>query len=82
MTETAKVLKAAREVAGLSQRDVTDKLGFTSPQYLSNAERSLTLLSPSLFKSVAKILNVPAEVFIRAHLLDIESQIRKKVRAS
>ena len=41
-------LKKARSKMGLSQRDVADKLGYTSPQFISNVERGLC--SPPLKK--------------------------------
>ena len=38
-----KLLKDARIVQGLSQRDVSLKLGYTSPQFISNIERGLCM---------------------------------------
>ena len=38
-----KILKDARIVQGLSQRDVSLKLGYTSPQFISNIERGLCM---------------------------------------
>lgn len=41
-----KFLKYQREKAGLSQRQVAEKLGYTTPQFVSNWERGI--ISPPL----------------------------------
>ena len=40
--ELAKGLKQKRVAAGLSQRDVSDELGYSTPQFISNWERGIS----------------------------------------
>ncbi len=37
------LLKEKRVAAGFSQRDVSDKLGYSTPQFISNWERGVSL---------------------------------------
>jgi transcriptional regulator with XRE-family HTH domain len=50
-----KELKAMRENVGLSQGQVAKELGFTSPQLLSNVERSVSRPPISALKKMAKL---------------------------
>lgn len=47
--------KTLRLNAGLSQRAVSDKLGYTSSQFVSNWERGLCGFPPSKISKAAKI---------------------------
>lgn len=49
------ILKNAREAMDLTQADVSDKLGFTSPQYVSNCERGICKLAPKHLRKLSKI---------------------------
>lgn len=48
-------LKAARERADLSQMEVAEALGYTSPQFISNIERG-TSVAP--LKTLAKMISL------------------------
>ncbi len=50
--------KNVREKQGLSQATVAKKLGFSSPQVISNYERGLATISPAHFKRMAKMFEV------------------------
>lgn len=39
--ELGKFLKLARKASGITQRDVAKKMGYSSPQFISNCERGL-----------------------------------------
>lgn len=49
------VLKNAREATDLTQADVAEQLGFTSPQYISNCERGLCKLAARHLRKLAKL---------------------------
>jgi len=49
-------LKEAREAKGLTQSDVSKALGFTTPQFISNAERGLCQIPPKHYKKLAKLV--------------------------
>jgi transcriptional regulator with XRE-family HTH domain len=54
-TKLGAILKQARESSGLTQRQVATKLGYSSPQYVSNWERGR--VSPPLAK-LAKVVDI------------------------
>lgn len=49
---TSTFLRNARIDAGLTQRNVSTKMGWSSPQYVSNWERNI---SPAPFKDLKKL---------------------------
>ena len=51
-------LKAFRAAAGLSQRDVAKKFGWTTAQFVSNWERGLVKPPPARLKRLAKLYGV------------------------
>lgn len=52
-----KFIKKIREEMDLSQWEVAKALGLSSPQYISNVERGLSVLNPKLFRKIAKVLS-------------------------
>ena len=54
-------LRDARINAGLSQRDVSDRLGYQSPQYVSNWERGLTTPPGRTLRKLADLYQIPAD---------------------
>lgn len=56
-------LKEKREAAGLSQSEVAKKLGYSSPQFISNCERGLCALPLDTLKTIIKLYSLsPSEV--------------------
>jgi transcriptional regulator with XRE-family HTH domain len=49
-------LKEAREAKGLTQADLSEALGFTTPQFISNAERGICQIPPKHYKKLAKLV--------------------------
>lgn len=67
-------LKNKRIEAGLTQKDVAKKMGYTSPQFISNWERGLTAPPLSTIRSLIKLYNLQAQEifnFIAEAQLDI-----------
>lgn len=54
-----KQIKDLRIAAGLSQAEVADVLGYSTPQFISNWERGVSLPPYSSCKKLSKLLNVP-----------------------
>lgn len=73
-------LRELRLKAGLSQKQVTDELGLTSSQYLSNAERSKCSISPFYFKKLARLYKVEPELFMNAHMARLEKMARAEMK--
>lgn len=62
--DLAKFLKDKRLIAGLSQGAVAKKLGYTSPQFISNWERGLSRPPVTTLRKIAQIYNIaPNEMF-------------------
>lgn len=60
-----KMVKQAREKAGITQAQLAKELGFTSPQYVSNLERGITNMSPESLGLICFILKMPDSEIIK-----------------
>ena len=72
-------LKNARESKGITQQEISDKLGFSSPQFISNCERGVANLPPKHFKPVSKMIGIDTERLIKLYIKDFEMRVRKSV---
>lgn len=54
-------LKQKRIKAKLSQGEVAKRLGYSSPQFISNWERNLSLPPMSILKKLSKMYNIGEE---------------------
>jgi transcriptional regulator with XRE-family HTH domain len=54
----SKFLKEKRQQAGYSQGDIAKKLGYTSPQFISNWERGLSKPPVPTLRKLAHIYNI------------------------
>lgn len=76
-------LKQKRIDAGLSQGELASQLGYTSPQFVSNWERGLSLPPKGSMKKVCKILKLDyaafVEDYVRLLLKRYEAEIRKSL---
>lgn len=64
--ELGKVIKEQRVLMGLSQLHLAKKCKLSSPQYVSNIERSMCGASPSFIKHASRVLKLD-----RAELVDL-----------
>lgn len=80
------LLKAGREKSGLTQFEVSSKLGYTSPQFVSNAERGICRLPYPALRKLIQLYSLNADEVIELVLKDQEEILRaalvrnKKVR--
>jgi transcriptional regulator with XRE-family HTH domain len=51
-------IKKAREIAGLSQKQVSDAMGWTSAQFISNVERGKAPLPPQHIPIIARMIKL------------------------
>lgn len=63
-----KLIRSYREASGLTQGEVTKKLGYTSPQYLSNQERGLSAVPDKKINALCATIKMPVKVLMRAKL--------------
>ena len=81
-TALGKIFKTLRKNAGLTQRDVSDKLGYGSPQLVSNIERGVSFPPVKAIARLAKLFKVDAdflfEELLEAKLKREEAKLRKQ----
>lgn len=75
-------LASARNTAGLSQLDLARKLGYSSPQYVSNWERGIC--GPPLDKlyELSTTLNISANTLLTMIMEETEAYLRNELRLS
>lgn len=69
------LIKRKRMTLKLSQKELSEVLGFNNSQFISNVERGLANLPPKHFNAVAKKLKIPLSEFIRTALEDYADEI-------
>ncbi len=83
MAELSNYLKKSRESVGLSQTFVSSKLGYSSPQFVSNWERGLSHPPVKSLKKIAKLYKLKDkdlfDVFVVSYLSEVETDLRKKL---
>lgn len=71
------LIKSYRELANLSQAELAKKLGYTSPQFVSNIERGLSEMPTKKLKLLQKVLNIPTQKLIAMKLKPIKERLQK-----
>ncbi len=78
----ADFLKEKRVAAGLSQKDVADKLGYSTPQFISNWERGVSHPPINALKKIGEMYKVSAdelfEVTLNTTIQDVTQDLRRK----
>jgi transcriptional regulator with XRE-family HTH domain len=81
MIELGKYLQGLREKAGLSQKDVSSKLGYQTSQFVSNWERGLCPPAMNSIRPLAKMFHIDAaklfETILEADLKLFEKKRRE-----
>ena len=75
----AKFLKAKRIKAGLSQKEVSDKLGYSSAQFISNWERGLSSPPMDTLKQLTDTLNVKPKELIEVILQETKLKLEENL---
>ncbi len=65
-----KIIRDARSNAGLSQADLATALGYSTPQFVSNWERGVSLPPIKSLKKIGRLLGDKSEDKIAFKLLD------------
>jgi len=71
------LIKSYRELANLSQAELAKKLGYTSPQFVSNIERGLSEMPTKKLKLLQKVLNIPTQKLIAMKLKPVRARLEK-----
>lgn len=70
-------LQSKRTKAGLSQGDVAAKLGYSSPQFISNFERGLCAPPLNKLKMLVQLYDLNGEEVLKLMLKEHERHLRK-----
>lgn len=57
----AEFFKKARENANMTQKEISDKLGYSTPQFISNVERGICLFPMAKVKEFVKVTKCSAK---------------------
>jgi len=71
-------LRNARVEAGLSQSDVSEHLGLSSSQYISNIERGLCPPSVETLVKMTKLYRLPQKKVVTILVTDFEKSLKGK----
>jgi transcriptional regulator with XRE-family HTH domain len=70
MSHTSDLILKKRTKLGISQGKLCVQLGYSTPQFLSNFERSLCVFPYKKLKQLCKILKIPEKKMLEAIELD------------
>ncbi|WP_413287990.1 helix-turn-helix domain-containing protein [Bdellovibrio sp. HCB337] len=80
--DLSKFLKDKRKLAGLSQGAVAKKLGYTSPQFVSNWERGLSRPPVPTLRKIAQIYNISMnemfDVVLQTTIIEVKAELTEK----
>lgn len=78
----AKFLKEKRVQSGLSQKDVAEKLGYSTSQFISNWERGISHPPLNTLRSLSQLYKInPEEMFevlLKATMAQVEVDLKRK----
>lgn len=78
----ANFLKSKRIEAGITQRDVAAKLGYTTPQFISNWERGLSSPPIPILRKISEMYGVSEDdlfqVVLKATIRVVEHDLRNQ----
>lgn len=81
-TPVSKFLTTARVKSGLTQRFVSDKFGYTTPQFISNWERGIAQPPLKTLKKLADLYKVNAddlfEVVLKTTVAEITTNLKRR----
>lgn len=75
-------LKDVRERADLTQADVSNKLGYTSPQFISNIERGISVVPLKTLARMVSLYKVNPEAVTKIILESQRKLLRDKLTRS
>jgi transcriptional regulator with XRE-family HTH domain len=85
MNALIKCLKKARAEHGLTQGDIAKKLGYTTPQFVSNWERGLSVPPLDALPKLSKILDIEQDKLVNlvfdARILRLEDERNEVLEA-
>lgn len=77
----AAYLKEKRIQAGLTQSEVAKKLGYSSPQFVSNWERGLANPPVFVLRDLTKMYKVPVDQMFDLIVEDFKQELQRELSA-
>ena len=75
-------LQQKRNAAGFSQLDISTKLGYSTPQFISNWERGVAAPPINALKKIAQLYGISAdelfEVVLATKIQEVTKDLRRK----
>lgn len=68
-----------RGASKLTQLELSQRLGYSTAQFISNIERGKCTFPTSKFKKLSKILKIDAQLLVDAYMCDIKEQLNREV---
>lgn len=75
-------LKDVREDAGMTQAEVSAKLGYTSPQFISNIERGISVAPLKTLARMVNLYKVGPDTVVKIILESQKKLLREKLTRS
>ncbi len=75
-------LRETREGVSLTQADVSQKLGYTSPQFISNIERGISVIPLKTLAKMVGLYRINPDVVVRIILESQRKLLREKLMRS
>ncbi|CAB4150011.1 HTH_XRE domain containing protein [uncultured Caudovirales phage] len=75
------MLLAGRVKSDLTQAHVAKKLGYTSPQFISNIERGITAIPFPLLLKLGRLYKIDRDDLIEARVDDYRAGLKKKAKS-
>lgn len=79
-TKSGDLLKKYRKKRKMKQREIAAHFGWTTSMFVSNLERGKSALPPKQFKTWSKLLGIPLNKLVEAHVADYKAKVWKVVR--
>jgi transcriptional regulator with XRE-family HTH domain len=74
-------LREKRERAGYTQSDIAQKLGYSTPQFISNFERGLCAPPMKNLKTFVKLYKISVDEIVNLIIKEQESTLRRELSA-
>jgi transcriptional regulator with XRE-family HTH domain len=80
MTKVGTFIKTTRTEMGLTQKSLATKLGWKSPQFISNIERGEAILPVCQLKKMSRVLSTKTSSLVNMHISDYRTAVEKTVK--
>jgi transcriptional regulator with XRE-family HTH domain len=73
------LVNAWRKINKMTQGQLAKKLGYNTPQFISNVERGVCSFPPDKFNRLCRILNLNMDLLKEAYMCDVKENLNREV---